>query len=115
MYWFMHTMQEARVESDGKTVILTQKGNPLNTLKVEFMCNADIEVKIVPASPLPTSPHPEKMTDDSKNHKIQVKIVSSQPVNLTAKLTPENLDGARDISEFHIPMDTWTIPDGEIP
>ena len=115
MYWFMHTMQEAKVEPDGKTVTLTQKGNPLNTLKLEFMCNADIEVKIVPAAPLPTSPHPDKMTDDSANHKIQVKIVSSQPVNLTAKLTPGTTNGARDISEFHIPMDTWTIPDGEIP
>lgn len=114
MYWFMHTKQDAKISDDGKSVILTQTGNPLNYLTVDFVCNVPFEVSIVPATSLPSSPHPEQMTDDSADHKIAVRFVSDKPVNFTAKLTPCTVDG-KSVTEFDIPMDTWVIPDGEIP
>ena len=74
------------------------------------MCNEDFEVFIMPFEPLPTSPHPKEMYDDSENQKAAVKIVSGNPVELTAKLTPCTIEG-NDISQYHIPMDSWTIPE----
>lgn len=113
MYWFMHTLQDVEVLEDRKTVILKEKGNPTNYVTLDFVCNEDFEVSIMPAIPLPTSPHPDGMTDDSDIQKVAVKIVSGNMVELTAKLTPCTVDGTH-VSDFHIPIDSWEVIDDDI-
>lgn len=47
-------------------------------------------------------------------YRIKVKVSSSGKVNITAKLSPANIE-ASDVSEYDTDMEKWTILDGEIP
>lgn len=109
VYWFMIT--GANVSIDGNTAILEQDNR---RLKLEFSSSVPAEISVAPAAPLPTSPkHPE----DEKESASRIAIKLSAPAgeaNITVKLTPYDFDGSS-IEVYNTNIDSWTIPDGEIP
>lgn len=108
IYWFMLT--GASVAIDGNKAILTEKGRKL---ELEFVSNADAELSVDLAKPLPTSPtHPE----DGKEtvNRIMIKAKGSGNVNVTVKLTPYG-GGLTSVSDWDKSIDEWYIEDGEIP
>lgn len=115
LYWHMMTGQDAKLSDDGKSVILSEKGNPENSVTLEFVCDAEYELTIGPGRPLPNSPSVDGMKVDSNICQIRLDIDAEDSVNITAKLTPSTVENGTDISQYDVSMSEWTIPDGEIP
>ncbi|MBR5508312.1 MAG: heparinase II/III family protein [Clostridia bacterium] len=109
LYWFMQTDQEAVLTSDSKGIILKQKNNPSNYVTLTFVCSHDYELSIKPAIPLLTSPRPDGMADDSNIKRIELKCDAKDEFSLTAKLTPNTVGNSSNITDYHIPIDQWSI------
>ena len=109
VYWFM--MTGAEVSVNGNTAILTQDGR---RLKLEFVTDAaTAEMTCATAKALPESyQNPDDRAETAK--RIAIKLHGSGTVNLTVKLTPMDVEGSS-LSDYNVSMDSWTIPDGEIP
>ncbi len=110
--WFMITEADAEIDNANNTAILTQAGRQL---KVEWASNADVEAIFGLAEALPTSP---KQTDNyvpGQYNRLTLKAKTSGDYTLTVKLTPMTLDGGSPISQWDTSIDSWSIPDGEIP
>lgn len=108
VYWFMTTI--ADVEIQGNTAILSQGGRKL---RLEFASNHAAEITCAVATPLPGSPVVEGDTVESAK-RIAIKITGSASTSITVKLTPYDLEGAP-LSDFDRNIDSWVLPDGEIP
>ncbi len=115
LYWHMITGQDAKLSDDGKSVIISEKGNPENYVTLNFVCDTDFELTIGPGRLLPNSPTVEGMVVDENICQIRLDLDAEDEVNITAKLTPSTVENGADISEYDMPMTEWIIPDGEIP
>ena len=80
-------------------------------MNLDFACNKAYELSIGPSVPLPTSPHPEGMTDDSDTKVIVLKVVADGDVTITAKLTPCGVQNAKSVNDFDMPFAQWSIPE----
>ncbi len=110
--WFMITEADAAIDNVNKTAVLTQAGRQL---KVEWASNADVEASFGLAEAHPTSP---KQTDNyvpGQYNRLTLKANTSGDYTLTVKLTPMTLVSASPISQWDTSIDSWSIPDGEIP
>lgn len=109
VYWFM--MTDAQVTCDEKGANLTQDGR---SLRLDFTSNVKGEISCDVAKPLPTSPNPDgNSTTTSK--RIMIKLSGNGNVNLTVKLTPDDVTNPTPVSAYDMPISSWTVPDGEIP
>ncbi|MBO5370314.1 MAG: heparinase II/III family protein, partial [Clostridia bacterium] len=115
VYWHMLTRQEAKLSEDGKSVIISESGNPDNFVTLDFVCDAEYKITVDRPSLLPNSPDSEYNTVDATGYQIRVEIDAKDAVNLTAKLTPSTVENGSEISAYDMPMSGWSIPDGEIP
>ncbi len=109
VYWFMITGSEVSI--NGNTAILEQDGR---RLKLEFVTDAaSAEMTCDTAKALPESyQNPDDRVETAK--RIAIKMNASGTVNLTVKLTPMDIDGTG-VADYNVSMDSWAIPDGEIP
>jgi len=112
LLWFLQTEQE--VEIDGNSIILYQKINPSNKVRIDFATSAPIEISVGEAKPLPTSPNPEGLRDTSSIKRITVKMTASSNASITAKFTPSDVEGD-DVSKYDVSSSLWTVPDGDLP
>lgn len=108
LYWFMHTDQNVSVNETGTGLVLTSASDPGNALYIDFVSSHPYEIAINPAVPLESSPHPEGMADDSAIKRIEVKAVADGNFTFTAKLTPYNVVNATAVSQYDVPVDTWS-------
>ena len=85
-YWFWQTPAEIKINSDGKSVTLTNKGV---TVMLGFEANVDFKIEKGLSVPLPTSPVVEGQLDNLKNtvNKLTVRFRSHAniPIEFTAK------------------------------
>lgn len=115
VYWHMFTRQDAKLSEDGKSVIISESGNPENYVTLDFICDAPYTLTVARPELLPNSPNPEYNSVDTNSYQIRVCVEAKDVMNLTAKITPMTVENGKDISAFDMPMSEWTIPDGEIP
>jgi len=123
-YWFAHSAKKNvayEVAEDGKSVILkgmnagNETGARLWAGIISDTPNAKFEV--MECTPLPGSPTPANQADNSGFHKLAVKLTGVEgDVNLSIAFVP--LESGKNVPD-NIPkdaaIDTWSIPDGEIP
>lgn len=115
VYWHMITDKNVEVNADGKSVKVSDPINPSNYIIVDFVSNQSFRLSAVPCEPLPTSPHPDGIADDTSKTTIRLELTGSGNVSITAKLTPCTVEDGADVSAFDTLISTWRIPDGEIP
>lgn len=115
VYWNMYTAQDAKLSDDGKSVVISERGNPDNRVTLDFACDTPFEITVGRPELLPNSPNNEYNKLDTHTWQIRVCIDVKTSMNLTAKLTPATVENGKDISCFDVPMTQWTIPDGAIP
>lgn len=111
VFWFMHTKANIEVAADGKSAILTQNGQKL---KIEFMSNLkEWHIEAREALPLPTTPVREGQGKNTGVTKVTLVGKGSGNAYITAKLIP--LTSRKEYPGVsYIPMNEWTLPDGEI-
>ncbi|MBQ4528323.1 MAG: discoidin domain-containing protein [Clostridia bacterium] len=115
VYWHMITDKKAEVNADGKSVKVSDPLNPNNYITIDFVSNQNFRLSVVPCEPLPTSPHPDGIADDTRKTTIRLELTASGNVNITAKFTPCTVEDGADVNAFDMPIASWTIADGEIP
>lgn len=111
VYWFMQTNQICEADETGVT--LTDRKDPTNQVRLEFVCSEAFEVSCGPAEPLDTSPQPPNNAKRENASRISLKTIGSGSVTITAKLTPITIVGTS-VSEYDVDMESWSIPDGEL-
>ncbi len=110
VYWFMNT--DADVELTENGAILRQHGREM---LLTFVASTNAEISAGDSVPLPTSPV-VKNDRIGEATRIAIKLPqANDSVTITVKLTPSNLWNPDDVSAYDIPIDTWQLPDGEIP
>lgn len=111
IYWFMHTKAKIDVAPDGKSATLTQNGQ---TLRVEFASNLrEWHIEAREALPLDTTPIREGQGKNTGITKVTLVGKGSGDCYITAKLIPVT-QRVTYPGVSYIPMNQWTIPDGEI-
>ncbi len=114
VYWFMHT--PAKVEIIDKNTAILTKNN--KQMKMHIACDAaDYEFVPMPAVLLDTSPDQYKGEQDidySYITRLAIKFKASGKVNIEARMINVG-DPAESNPLKNIPMDQWTIPDGDVP
>ncbi|MBO5370615.1 MAG: discoidin domain-containing protein [Clostridia bacterium] len=111
IYWFMHTKAKIEVAPDGKSATLTQNGQ---TLRIEFASNLkEWHIEAREALPLDTTPIREGQGKNTGIIKVTLVGKGSGDCYITAKLIPVTQRVAYP-GVSYVPMNQWTLPDGEI-
>ena len=85
IYWFMHTRADVTI-GEGNEVILSQGKDSVN---LRYATNAEnVEVSVMDAKPLPTSPNPPEQNQNEGVRKVAIKMEASGHLDLTVKLAP---------------------------
>ncbi len=100
VYWFMITDAEVTITENG--AVLTQGGKTLN---LEFASDVSAEISSDIAKPLSTSPNPDGNSEETAK-RIAIKLTGNGNVNLTVKLTPQDVEGTP-VSNYHKPISEW--------
>jgi hypothetical protein len=110
VYWFMTT--KSAVAIDGNTAILSENGRKL---KLEFVASDDADFSVGHAEPLPTSPkHQDDNPQLESTQRIMIHMKTGGQQTITVKLTPYDNEIST-LESWNVPIDSWQIPDGEIP
>lgn len=123
-YWFAHSAKNNvsyEISADGKSAILkglsggSETGSRLWAGIISNTPNAKFEV--MECIPMNGSPTPSNQADNSVFHKLAVKLTGVKgDVNLAVAFVPlEAGQTAPDNIPEDAPLDSWSIPDGEIP
>jgi len=115
VYWHMITPMIVEVNPDGKSVKVMDNANPNNYITLEFLCNQDFTVSAAPTAPLPTSPTPAGMGDNSDKTTIRLVSKAYGDLNITVKITPCTVEDGASVQSFDMPIASWSIADGAIP
>lgn len=110
VYWFMTTKSAVAIE--GNTAILSENGRKL---KLEFVASDDADFSVGHAEPLPTSPkHQDDDPQPESTQRIMIHMKTGGQQTITVKLTPYDNEIST-LESWNVPIDSWHIPDGEIP
>lgn len=113
LWWFMHTQSKIEIAPDGKSAILSKNGKQLYVM---LECSNDsAKFSQMDATPLPSSPPGTGQTPNTGVVKLAVNVPKASG-KFTLKVTFVPLVGMRAedvVSDGLIPIDEWTIPDGE--
>lgn len=109
-YHFLHTEGNITILPDGKSAVVEQNGK---TLRVEVICDAP-EWKLERRDTSPLFEATNKDGEYSRDAFSKLTIVgkASGKLNISVKMIP--VDGRTYLDHTLVPMDQWTIPDGEI-
>lgn len=110
IYWLMYT-QAKDVVIDGNSVVLTMNGKKL---RVDFVTNGRLTLYFEDAKAMEGRPTVSGEADNAEFRRIRAKVTGSGKVNITAKLTPVGIYST-DVKEYDMPIDLWTIPEGDVP
>lgn len=111
-YWFWHTVADIDISKDGRSVVLT---NGSRQATIYFDSNIDFKIEKGLSLPLPTSPVVDAQLGGLKStiNKITVRFSSEadKPITFRATVIPGGCEIVPD--ETLVPIDEWTIADGE--
>ena len=113
LYWFMHTRGDIRFENEGKTAYITFNSV---TIRMDILesDNAGAVFEERAALPLPTTPWLEGQGKNTNYKKLTVHWPEAQKFTLAiavSQVLDETLEPYR---PEVVPMEQWTIPDGEL-
>ncbi len=81
--WFMHTRAEIQVGKDGASAVLSMGGRRLEARLLE---PRGAKFRVLPAEPLPSSPHPRRQRKNKGVRKLSVRIESAKSLRLAVFL-----------------------------
>lgn len=105
LHWMLQTVAQS-CDIDGNSATLTYNGKKL---KVDILCNKDVQLYFEDAQPLAGTPVVENQNKNEGIKRFRIEVKSSDEVELTVKLTPENT-AKTDVSEYHKDMSEWVLP-----
>jgi hypothetical protein len=85
VWWFLHTQAQAEISQDGRTALLTE-GKA--RLQARVLSPPGARLTVMPAAPLPSSPHPEKQGTNNKVRKLAIHLKDVRDLRLAVLLTP---------------------------
>ena len=85
VWWFVHTKAQIEVATDGRSATLSQDGK---RLKVVVQEPSTARLETMAASPLPTSPNPNKQADNSKIRKLAIHLRDIKDLKLAVEFVP---------------------------
>ncbi len=83
--WAMHTAAAVHLSQDNRTASLSQGGA---RLAVRIISPPQAVFKLLPAQPLPSSPHPEKQAENQGVSKLTIHLTEVTDLRLVVELTP---------------------------
>lgn len=111
VYWMMYTTADDVIMLNKNTALLCKNGK---TMRFEFSANAKFELVFEKAEPLDGTPG--LLAGENRNNgisRLMLKSKTKDKLNITVKMTPSYMQGS-DLKQYNIPMDEWTVPDGEL-
>jgi len=110
-WWFAHTDGKIEVSEDGKSAYITIDGK---TLLAEIISGENAVFSVTKAVPLPTSPKQPGQEDDSKVNKLTIHIPECKDLDLAVTFKCYDAEYSADnYNNTFVPLDQWSIPDGE--
>lgn len=85
IWWFFHTSTSITLAEKGQTAILSSGGEKL---LVHIITPEDAVFSIMPAAPLPQSPHPKNQNPNKGVRKLAIHIHRKQSTRITVLLIP---------------------------
>jgi len=85
VWWFLHTPAALEIEEDGKTAIFSQVGTEL---RAQILSPAGARFQIMDATPLPTSPHPDKQAKNDNVRKLAIHLTGITDSRVAVLLVP---------------------------
>ncbi len=85
-WWFMHTPAAMEIAQDGRSALLHQAGARLHA---EILSPENAKFEILPAEPLPSSPHPNRQGANDKVKKLSIHLTDTKDARLAVLFTPE--------------------------
>ena len=89
VWWFMHTPATVTLGGDGRTATLELGGA---RLRATILVPAEARFEVRPASPLPSSPHPEGQRSNDGVRKLAIHLLHVSDLRLAVAFVP--LDGS---------------------
>ena len=84
VWWFMHTRARIQLAADARSAVLEQRGVKM---QAKILAPAGARFEVLPAEPLPTSPHPEKQAGNKDCRKLAVHLPKVTDVRLVVQLS----------------------------
>lgn len=99
VWWFMHTSAEIKVNDAGDGATLRERDR---TLHARIISPVGARFDVLPATPLPTSPNPEKQNPNATTRKLAVHLKGIQKATLAIKFSDEPVSAAA-----VVPLSDW--------
>jgi|GEM_PF-5307923 len=101
IWWFAHTRANITIAADGRSAILEQNGKKLS---VTLHDDQNLQLTVMPASPLPSSPNPSQSRNDGlQKLAIHGTGASSYAVSVSFTL----INSAKDSASWSAPNQNW--------
>jgi hypothetical protein len=101
VYWFAHTRATAKPSADKRSVVLSQHGKQY---VATLLSPAKARFEIVPAAPLPGSPHPEQNNPNQGIQKLSIHIPAVKETRVVVVFHPV---GTAARSAYEKPLEGW--------
>lgn len=85
MYWFMHTFGDITVSDDGRSATIMYG---TNKLQAQLIGPEELKFSVMQAVPLPTSPTPSNMADDSDKQKLVIHANNVTELDFAVRISP---------------------------
>ncbi len=99
LWWFMHTAADIQIDGTKATLRLGNK-----TLTAQILAPTEARFTVMPAEPLPNTPHPEKQANNAKYRKLAIHLPAAKDTRVTVLLAPSN---SAINSPSVVPLDQW--------
>ncbi len=113
-YWFAHTEAEIDIdENNPKKAVLTLNGAKLYAQIVTESETNNVGFSVMDAVPFETSPEVEGQNPNEGIKKLTIHLENCESVNMAVVFSEYNSES--NLSYSFIPLEEWSIPDGDIP
>ncbi len=107
LWWFLHTRAEIRVGEGGASAVLSRGGR---RLEARLLAPGGAKFQVLPAEPLPSSPHPGGQRKNGGVRKLSVHLRSEGPLRLAVFLRLLPPGKGRSASSWEpgiLPLSSW--------
>ncbi len=85
VWWFMHTLADAKLGPDGRSAVLTRGSAALHA---QILAPSEARFMVMDAEPLTDSPHPEKQARNVHMRKLAIHLQRVSNLRLVVSLSP---------------------------
>jgi len=103
LWWLMHTRATVEIAGDGQSAVLKQSDKQLHA---KLLSNSGGRFEILPAEPLPSSPHPPKQAENKGVRVLAVHYSGVKSLRIAVRLSTD--DGRQGVpNEALKPLSDW--------